>query len=144
MGETEARLRKPSRPRDESLDKLANFFKDEGEPEAFMAKPDFTGPPSPPPPSVDPTDYEQIKPLLVIAASKYAESIGHIEQLVDQMVGELRATYGWTRPMLEQARPYFRKFIDDVNSGAITRDELEGKAAPSNIPEDRSSRSSRI
>ena len=53
------------------------------------------------------------------------------------MVGELSRTYNWTRPTFERSRPYFRKFIDDVNSGAITRDELEAKAAPSNIPEDR-------
>jgi hypothetical protein len=137
VGEAEVAAPKAKPTADESLAKLDDFFRDEEEPEAFMARPDFAGGPASPPPSVDPAKYEQVKPVLVEVAMKYVESIGNIEQLVGQMVGELRAAHGWTRPMLERARPCLRKFIDAVNSGAITRDELEGKAPPANIPEER-------
>jgi hypothetical protein len=53
---------------------------------------DFAGGPPAPPPSVDPAKYEQIKPVLDNAATKYVESIRNIERLVGEMVHELRAT----------------------------------------------------
>jgi hypothetical protein len=93
----------------------------------------FGGKKKPPPGSVaereghlskfDPAIYAQVKPHFVKAASKFDAFLDDISELVRRMVRELREADGWTREMLEEAKPYFRKFIDEVKAGDITREE---------------------
>ena len=76
---------------------------------------------------LDPDIYAQAKPLFVNAASKFATFADDIHELVRHMVVELRDSYGWTREMLEGSKPYFRRFIEEVKAGKITREDLAGE-----------------
>ena len=78
----------------------------------------------------DTTIYEQAKPHFIKAASKFGAFVDDIHKLVGAMVRELKDARGWTREMLDEAEPYFRKFVDEVMAGDITREDLLAKRPP--------------
>jgi hypothetical protein len=76
--------------------------------------------------SFDPEIYRQAKPHFIKAASKFGAFIHDINELVLRMMQELRDAYGWTKEMMEDADPYFKKFIEEVMAGKICKEELAG------------------
>lgn len=75
----------------------------------------------------DPETYLQARPHFIKAASKFGAFLNDINDLVRQMVREFREAYGWTEEMVKNFKPYFRKFIEEVQAGDITREELAGE-----------------
>lgn len=70
----------------------------------------------------DPAIYAKIKPMLVKAAAAFKDLAGDATALVKAMVAELRDAYQMTREAVERIRPYMRRFMDDLTSGAVTLD----------------------
>lgn len=77
----------------------------------------------------DKATYEKAKPLFIQAAQRFSEFKNDVVELVKRMVGELQRSYGLTREALERMRPYLKKFIGDVQAGAVTLGEAAKKAA---------------
>jgi hypothetical protein len=70
-------------------------------------------------PSFDEETYARAKPFFERAAAKFSDFIDNVEELVRRMVGEMSRAFGLTRDGMERMRPYLRRFMDDVRSGAI-------------------------
>lgn len=78
--------------------------------------------------SFDNDTYAKAKPLFVQAAQKFADAIGDVTELVKRMVGEMHRLHGLTRDALEAMRPYLRRFVEEVQSGALSLKPPKPKA----------------
>jgi predicted RNA methylase len=67
----------------------------------------------------DEETYAKAKPLFVKAAEKFGALRNDVVELVRRMVAEMQRLYGMTREVLENMRPYLRRFIEEVQGGII-------------------------
>lgn len=67
----------------------------------------------------DEQTWAKAKPLFQQAAGKFGQFWNDVGELVRRMVDELKNAYGWTRDMLERAKPYLRRFVQEVQQGII-------------------------
>jgi N12 class adenine-specific DNA methylase len=75
----------------------------------------------------DDDTYAQAKPLFERAAMRFKDAFHDVALMVSQMVSHLRKHFKWTLEMIDQARPYLRKFIEEVRAGAIRLGEPQIK-----------------
>jgi N12 class adenine-specific DNA methylase len=70
-------------------------------------------------PTFDEETWAKAKPLFLRAADKFADAAADIRELLSRLINELRTVHGWTEDMFRAARPYIRRFADEVRSGDI-------------------------
>lgn len=88
--------------------------------------------------SFDEDTWKQAKPLFIEAAKKFSDAAGDVRKFLKLLIQELKDSYGFDAASMQRMRPYVRRLIDDVDSGAISlagraeqeKQQAEGLAGP--------------
>jgi hypothetical protein len=76
----------------------------------------------------DEDTWKAAKPLFIEAGRKFKAFANDVAELVKRMVVDMRQNHGLTREGMEAMRPYMRRFVDDLRSGAISLEEQDDNA----------------
>ena len=68
----------------------------------------------------DPETYAKAKPEFVKAASKFGEFASDMRELLRRMMAHMRDVLKWPREILEAMRPYFKRFMEEVQQGILS------------------------
>jgi N12 class adenine-specific DNA methylase len=71
----------------------------------------------------DETSYEKAKPLFIAGVAHFKEAATDISEMVKLLVRALVKDHGLQRETIENMRPYIQRFVQDVQSGAVTLGE---------------------
>lgn len=86
-------------------------------------------------PTFDPDTYAKAKPLFLAGVQHFAAAGRDVKDLIAALVKHLSAS-GMTRQAIENMRPYVRRFIEDIEAGAIDIREKAPEDEPAAAPQD--------
>jgi N12 class adenine-specific DNA methylase len=84
----------------------------------------------------DEDTWQKAKPLFQQAAQRFREAFKDVAEVVSKMVNHLRRNFNWSLEMIDRARPYLRKFVEQVRAGTIRLEETPSGRQPATAPSD--------
>jgi hypothetical protein len=78
----------------------------------------------------DEDTWQKAKPLFQQAAQRFREAFKDVAEVVSKMVNHLRRNFNWSLEMIDRARPYLRKFVEQVRAGTIRLEETPSGRQP--------------